>query len=136
MCGNDLITFGDFSEFPAGNEIGDAAALLDFADDDLGDELAIAADEQFAVNLRAFIFPNIQHDKVPLRIGDQNFALEVGAHGDGTIGSAQPFQFRFGFIVGDLDDFLFSLRHFQGVLGFFDLFAQASDLGRVKPVAS
>src|SRR5260221_11493992 len=54
--GADLVTFKNFSEFPAGDEVGDQPCFLDGAVADLGDELAVAAHEHFAVLQHALLF--------------------------------------------------------------------------------
>ena len=77
--GADLVAFDGFAQLPAGNEVGDAAVFLDAADDDFGDQLAAAADEQLAVLENALIFADVEHHEVPFRIHHQNFAVQISA---------------------------------------------------------
>ena len=79
MRRSDFVTFDDFAQSPARHDIGDTAVFLDAADDDLGDEFAIAIDKQFAVFKHALILTDVQHDKIPLGINHKNFAFEIGA---------------------------------------------------------
>ena len=70
----DFIALDHFAQFPAGDDIGDAAVLFHAADNDLGDQLAVPADEQFALLFHALIVADVQHDEIPLRIHHDNFA--------------------------------------------------------------
>ena len=49
MRRSDLVAFNHLAQFPAGNDVGDAAVLLHAANNDLGHQFAVAADQHFAV---------------------------------------------------------------------------------------
>jgi hypothetical protein len=76
MGGNHLITFQNFPELPAGDDIGDATILLNAANNDLGHEFTGTANEQLAVLLHALSFADIQHNEIPFGIGIDDFALQ------------------------------------------------------------
>ncbi len=69
-------------EFPTGHDVGDAAILLHAAHDDLGDELAVAIDQQLAALQNALVFSDVEHHEIPLRIRHQHFALQARRQGD------------------------------------------------------
>src|SRR5208282_3432813 len=51
MGGTDFIAFNHLAELPTGDNIGNAAVLLNAAHDNLGDEFALAANQKLAVLL-------------------------------------------------------------------------------------
>src|SRR5579884_1858201 len=59
----NLVAFHDFAELPAGHHVSDGAVLLDSLDLELGDQLAVASDEQAAVFENALLRADVQHDK-------------------------------------------------------------------------
>ncbi len=77
MRGRHVVTLKHLAEFPAGDDIGDTTVALNAADNDFGDELAVATDEQFAVLQHAFLVTDVEHDKIPLRINHHNFAPQI-----------------------------------------------------------
>ena len=79
MRGADLIAFNHFTEFPTRHDIGDAAVFFNAADDDFGDQLACTADQKFTIINHALILANVQHDKIPFRINNENFPVKAGA---------------------------------------------------------
>ena len=82
MCRGDLIAFNNVSQLPARNDIGDAAVLLNTANDDLGHELAITAHQHFTVIQYALVSADVQHHKIPLGIHGDDFALQISAQRD------------------------------------------------------
>ena len=78
MSRNDQITFHEFANLPAGNDVGHAPVLLNAAHADLGDQHSVPVDQQFPILQYSLVFPNIEHNEIPLRITDQHFALKPG----------------------------------------------------------
>jgi hypothetical protein len=74
---NNLIAFHHIAELPTRQDIGDGAVFLDAANFDLGDQTAIAVDQQFAMFQHALFLADVNDDEVPLGIGDEHLASEV-----------------------------------------------------------
>ena len=60
MRRRDHVALKHLAEFPVGHDVGDATVLVDGADDDLGNQLGIAADQQLAVRENSLIFADVQ----------------------------------------------------------------------------
>ena len=89
MSRADFVAFNHFTKFPAGNDVGDGTVFFNAANDDLGHQLAVAADQQFAPSGRArLIIANVENDKIPFRINHQNFPLQVGVQYTKAVGGA------------------------------------------------
>src|SRR5665213_1929032 len=83
----DFVAFKNLAQFPARNDVGDAAVFLNIADDHLGDQLAFAADEHFAGRNDSLIVTNVEHHEIPLGIHDQNLALQIRRQQDVSVRS-------------------------------------------------
>ena len=59
MGRSDHVTFNHVAELPAGHDVGDAAVLLDAANNDLGNQLAIATDEHLAVLQHSLVVADV-----------------------------------------------------------------------------
>src|SRR5947208_81693 len=101
MRRNNKVALEDFTQLPAGQDIGHRAILLDTADLNFGNEVTVAIDEQFTVLEDALVFTDIENDELPLRIGNQNLALQPWRKRHVVIGSFINREF-----VLDLLDFL------------------------------
>src|ERR1035438_8896481 len=78
MRRRDHIAFKNLAQLPAGHDVRDATVLLHGANDDLGNQFAVAADQQFTVLQHTLFITNVQHDKIPSRIHHNHLAFEVG----------------------------------------------------------
>src|SRR6185503_15055442 len=98
MRGNNHVTFGNLAKSPARHDVGDAAPLLDSADDDFCYQPSAAADQQFAVSLRPLLFAKAKDNEFPLRIYHENLpACSWGQRND-VIRTRKPDQLS-GFLV-------------------------------------
>ena len=68
MSGDHLIAFEHFAELPARDDVGHGTIFLHTTDADLGNQSAIAVDQQFAGFNHPLIAPDIDDDKIPFRI--------------------------------------------------------------------
>ena len=135
MRGTDFVTFDHVAEFPAGNDVGDATVFFHAANNHLGHQLAVAADQQFAVLLDALIFANVQHHKIPFRINHQNFPLEVrGQNNNLLVPSYNCSRDQIGPRSCCKTAYLL-IDHFDHILRIFDGVLQLANLSAVKPVA-
>src|SRR5665213_2601632 len=64
----DFVAFKNLGQFPARNDVGDAAVFLSLTYVHLGHLLACAADEQFAGRNVRRIVTNVEHHEIPLGI--------------------------------------------------------------------
>src|SRR5947209_8207038 len=71
---DNLVAFEHLAKLPAGQDVCDAAILLNAAHLYFSHELAVPVDEQFAMFQHALILSDINDDKVPFRIGDCHLA--------------------------------------------------------------
>ena len=77
MRRRNVVAFNHLAELPAGDEIGNAAIFLNTTHNDFGHQLALAADEEFAIGYHALILTDVQHNEIPFGIHANNLAMQI-----------------------------------------------------------
>ena len=80
-----VIAFKHLTQLPAGNDVGDATIFLNTADDDLGHELAIAADEHFAVFDNILVITDTENHEIPFGIHHEDLAVQTSRFSDNGV---------------------------------------------------
>src|ERR1035437_3646181 len=113
MGENDEVALHDLPEFPTGQDVGDAAILLHATHDDLGNQFAVAINQQLATFQNALVFTDTKHHEVPLRIRHQYLALQAGRqrYEEGRISIDQELSIEF--IDFPCQNLVLSIRHCQ-----------------------
>lgn len=117
----NLVSLKNFTQLPASHNVCDATILLNAADNDLGNELAIAVYEQFAMLQNTLIFASIDHDEMPFRIGNEDFAFDGGWKFDGLGGVSIKGQVSIKFFDSLAENRIFFLGTGQSILQTFNL---------------
>jgi hypothetical protein len=128
MGGNDLIAFEDLAKLPAGHDVGDAAVFLDAADAHLGNQTAVAVDQQFAILQQALVFTDVQDDEMPLGISHEDFAFQTGWEGDEEVFILVEGQFGFQLLDVGEENFILAFTGGQISLKGFVLLVESRDL--------
>src|SRR5439155_10748233 len=101
----------NIADLPAGDDVGDRTIAFHGADDHFGDQLSVAADEQFAVLQHALVFADVQDHKIPFRIDNNDLAFEVRPQFDDVILSDELVELVLQADDGAGQDGLFFIGH-------------------------